>query len=791
MKFTLSWLKEHLDTTASLDQILNGLVGVGLEVEEVHDRTIELADFKVAYVLEAGQHPNADKLKLCRVETDAGIKQVVCGAPNARAGMKAIIALPGAVIPVSGETLQLGNIRGQESQAMMCSERELLLSDEHNGIIEVEGDWPVGTPAAVALGLNDPMIHIKVTANRPDALGVYGLARDLAAKGLGTLKPLKAEPVKGTFKSPINVSITDDGNSCKLFVGRYFKGVKNGPSPKWLQDQLRAVGLRPISKLVDITNYMTFTYARPLHVFDASKTHGNISARLAKAGETLLALDGKTYSLAAGMTVIADDAKPEGIAGIMGGEESGCSDTTTNVFLEAAYFDPRLTAATGRKLSIHSDARYRFERGIDPAFTQVGAEIATQMILDLCGGEASDLVIAGSVPNAARSFTLRKDRVKTLGGIDIPWAEQLRILRDLGFVTTDDGVAQVPSWRPDVHGEADLVEEICRIHGLDKIPAAAMSRPYDIARPILNPLQKRMLAARRMLATRGFNECVTWAFLPEAQAKLFGGGQPELKLGNPISSELSDMRPSLLPNLIAAAGRNASRGFGDVQLCEVGHAYAGDTMQDETLRAAGVRRGAFMARNVNGGARAVDAYDAKADALAVIEACGLAAASMQVVQGAAAWYHPGRCGTIQLGQHNKIAMFGEIHPRILAAMDVKGPLVGFEIILNALPASKRKSVSRAALASSDLLPVSRDFAFVVENKVQAAELIKAVKGVDKVLITEAQVFDVYQLQNGKKSLAVEVTLQPREKTFTDADIEAISAKIIATAQKAVGATLRT
>jgi phenylalanyl-tRNA synthetase beta chain len=791
MKFTLSWLKEHLDTTASLDQILDGLVGVGLEVEEVHDRTKELADFKVAYVLEAGKHPNADKLKLCRVETDAGIKQVVCGAPNARAGMKAIIALPGAVIPVSGETLELGNIRGQESQAMMCSERELLLSDEHNGIIEVEGDWPVGTPAAVALGLNDPMIYIKVTANRPDALGVYGLARDLAAKGLGTLKPLKAEPVKGTFKSPINVSITDDGNSCKLFVGRYFKGVKNGPSPKWLQDQLRAVGLRPISKLVDITNYMTFTYARPLHVFDADKTHGNISARLAQDGEALLALDGKTYTLASGTTVISDDAKPEGIAGIMGGEESGCSDTTTNVFLEAAYFDPRLTAATGRKLGIHSDARYRFERGIDPAFTQAGAEIATRMILDLCGGEASDLLIAGSVPNAAHSFTLRKNRVKTLGGVDIPWAEQLRILRDLGFVTSDDGVAQVPSWRPDVHGEADLVEEICRIHGLDKIPAAAMGRPHDIARPILNPLQKRMLAARRMLATRGFNECVTWAFLPEAQAKLFGGGQPELKLGNPISSELSDMRPSLLPNLIAAAGRNASRGFGDVQLSEVGHAYAGDKMQDETLRAAGVQRGAFMARNVNGGARNVDAFDAKADALAVIEACGLAAASMQVVQGAAAWYHPGRSGTIQLGPQNKIAMFGEIHPRFLAAMDVKGPLVGFEIILNALPASKQKSVSRAALASSDLLPVSRDFAFVVENKVEAAELIKAVKGVDKALITEAQVFDVYQLQNGKKSLAVEVTLQPREKTFTDADIEAISAKIIATAQKAVGATLRT
>ncbi|MDE2384121.1 MAG: phenylalanine--tRNA ligase subunit beta [Alphaproteobacteria bacterium] len=790
MKFTLSWLKEHLDTTASLDEILEGLIGVGLEVEEVSDRGKDLAAFKVAHVQEAEKHPNADKLRLCKVETDQGIKQVVCGAPNARAGIKAIIALPGAVIPVNQSVFAPATIRGVESQAMMCSERELLLSDEHNGIIEVQGDFPVGTPAAVALGLNDPMIYIKVTANRPDALGVYGLARDLAAKGLGKLKPLKAEPVKGTFTSPISVSIAGDGNSCKLFVGRYFKGVKNGPSPKWLQDQLRAIGLRPISKLVDITNYMTFTYARPLHVFDAGKTHGNITARSAKDGESILALDGKTYALASGMTVIADDAKPEAIAGIMGGEESGCSDATTNVFLESAWFEPRATAATGRKLAVHSDARYRFERGVDPAFTQVGAEIATRMILDLCGGEASELVIAGQVPDTARSFTLRKTRVKSLGGVDIPWAEQLRILRDLGFATSDDGVAQVPSWRPDVHGEADLVEEVCRIHGLDNVPSAAMSRPHDIARPILNALQKRMLASRRALASRGFNECVTWAFLPEAQAKLFGGGQPELKLGNPISSELSDMRPSLLPNLIAAAGRNAARGFGDVQLSEVGHAYVGDRLQDETLRAGGVRRGAFLARNVNGGARNVDAFDAKADALAVIEACGLAASSMQVVQGAAAWYHPGRSGTIQLGPQNKIAMFGEIHPRILQAMDVKGPLVAFEVILNALPASKQKSASRAALVISDLLPVSRDFAFVVEAKVQAAELVKAVKGVDKVVIADAQVFDVYQLEGGKKSLAVEVTLQPKDKTFTEEDIAAISAKIVAAANKAVGATLR-
>ena len=789
MKFTLSWLKEHLDTTATLDEICEGLIGVGLEVEEVTDRTKELEAFKVAYVLEAEKHPNADKLRLCKVETAEGVKQVVCGAPNARAGMKAIIALPGAVIPVTGAVFAPANIRGQDSEAMMCSERELKLSDEHDGIIDVLGDWPVGTPALKALGLDDPMIYIKVTANRPDALGIHGLARDLAAKGLGTLKPLNATPVKGAFKSTITVSV-DEKSSCPLFVGRYFRGVKNGPSPAWLQARLKSIGLRPISILVDITNYITFTYGRPLHVFDADKVHGNISARLAKPGESLAALDGKTYTLTDQMTVIADDKAAEGIAGIMGGEASGCSEGTTNVFLEAAYFDPQATAATGRKLGIISDARYRFERGVDPAFTQKGAEIATRLILELCGGEASELVIAGAVPNTARSYTLRKSRVKSLGGVDIPWTDQLRILHDLGFVVSEDGVAQVPSWRPNVRGEADLVEEICRIHGLENIPNVAMSRPHDIARPVLNPLQKRMLAARRLLATRGFNEALTWAFLPEAHAKLFGGGQPELKLGNPISSELSDMRPSLLPNLIAAAGRNVARGFSDLTLAEVGHAYAGDQPENETLRAAGIRRGAAVLRNVQGGKRDVDVFDVKADVLSVLEACGVAVASLQVVSGAPAWFHPGRSGTIQMGPQNKLAYFGEIHPRVLSAMDVKGPLVAFEIILNALPASKPKSNARAALNISDLMPLSRDFAFVVDDKVQAAELVKAVKGVDKVLIADVNVFDRYKLEGGKTSLAVEVILQPKDKTFTDAEIEAISTKIVATAQKAVGATLR-
>jgi phenylalanyl-tRNA synthetase beta chain len=794
MKFTLSWLKDYLDTSATVDEIADGLVGVGLEVEEISNGAATLKDFTVAYVRKAEKHPNADKLRLCEVETKDGVKQVVCGAPNARTGMRAIIALPGVVIPHNGTVFAPATIRGQESQAMLCSERELLLSEEHDGIIDVAGDWPVGTPAATALGLDDPMFYVKVTANRPDALGIYGIARDLAAKGLGTLKPLDATPVKGTFKSSINVTLDFvDTKPCPLFIGRYIKGIKNGPSPDWMQKRLRAIGLRPISTLVDITNYITMAYGRPLHVFDADKVTGDIHARLAKDGETIATLDNKTYTLTSEMTVIADDAHAEGIAGIIGGTASSCSDTTRNVFLEAAYFDPTRTAATGRKLGIHSDARYRFERGIDPGFVETGAEIATQMILDLCGGEVSELVIAGKPPLLNRKVTLRKSRVKDLGGLNAPWADQLNVLRKLGFIVTEaagGASAQVPSWRPDINGEADLVEEICRIIGLENIPFTAMSRPNDIARAVLTPLQRRMLAARRNLAQRGFNEAVTYAFLPESHAKLFGGGQPELKLANAISSELTDMRPSLLPNLLAAASRNMARGFSDFAISEVGHAYAGDKPENETLRAAGIRQGEAATRGWLKGERKVDAFDAKADALAVLDACGMAAASLQVVQQAPTWFHPGRSGTIQMGPQNKLAFFGEIHPKILREMDVKGPIVAFEIILNAVPAPKQKGTAKAALVLADLLPVERDFAFVIDDKVQAAELIKAARGVDKMLITEASVFDVFKLPDGKTSLAVAVTLQPKGKTMTDEEIEAISAKIVAAVSKTTGAVLR-
>ncbi|MGF7158941.1 phenylalanyl-tRNA synthetase beta chain [Rhodoligotrophos appendicifer] len=799
MKFTLSWLKDYLDTDASLEEILDGLVGCGFEVEGVTDMRDVLAPFKVAYVREAVQHPNAERLRVCTVETEEGILQVVCGAPNARTGLRGIFAPVGSHVPGTGLDLVKAEIRGVTSNGMLCSERELLISEDHDGIIDLAEDFAVGTPAAVALGLDDPVLDVAVTPNRPDALGIYGIARDLAAKGLGTLKPLAAAPVPGGFTSPISVSISFP-EGCPMFVGRMIRGVKNGASPLWLQRRLRAIGLRPISALVDVTNYVTHAYGRPLHVFDADKVTGNISARDARAGETFLALDGKTYTLEPGMTVIADDAGPEAIGGIIGGEHSGCSDETVNVFLESAYFDAIRTAATGRKLGVQTDARYRFERGADPRFVQNGAEIGTAMILDLCGGEASELVIAGQVPAHERSFMLRKDRVKTLGGLEVAPERQKAILTALGFDVTDTPAGfscAVPSWRPDVHGEADLVEEICRIVGLDNVPSVAMERPDAVARPVLTPLQRRASMAEHVLAARGLNEAVTWSFVSKRQAELFGGGQPALELANPISSELSDMRPSLLPTLIAAVGRNIARGFSDVGLFEVGQAYAGDEPEDETLRATGVRRGRMGPRHWSAQPRAVDLFDAKADALALLDAIGASLESIQVVAGAPAWFHPGRSGTLQLGPKNQLGWFGEVHPRVLDALDVKGPLVAFELVLNAVPEKRSKGTARPALAQSDLMALTRDFAFVLDSKVPADKLVRAVKGVDKQLITGVAVFDLFEgeaaekaLGTGKKSIAVEVTLQPKAKTLTEEEIEAVAAKIIAAVEKATGGQLR-
>jgi phenylalanyl-tRNA synthetase beta chain len=799
MKFTLKWLKEHLDTEASIEEICDGLIGVGLEVEGVEDQASALAAFTVCRVKEARQHPNADRLRVCDVETKDGLVQVVCGAPNARTGLVGIFAAPGTHVPGTGVDLEVGTIRGVESAGMLCSERELMISDSHDGIIDLQGEFEIGMSAAEALGLDDPVIDVAITPNRPDALGVHGIARDLAAKGLGKLKPLNVPAIKGSYASPINVELRfdkDTADACSMFVGRHIKGVKNGPSPDWLQRRLLAIGRRPISALVDITNYITFGYGRPLHVFDANKVKGTIHARLAKAGETLEALDGKTYTLDETMTVIADDNGAEGIAGIIGGEVSGCDETTTDVFIEAAFFDPVRTAATGRKLGIITDARYRFERGVDPAFVEAGAQLCTQMILDLCGGEPSELVIAGAAPLNERSFALRKSRVKSLAGIDVSVERQVEILGDLGFKVSDKGDVldcAVPTWRPDVHGEADLVEEVARIVGLDNVKAAAMPRPHDVAKPVLTVRQKRMLASRRTLATRGLNEAVTWSFLPEPHAKLFGGGQPALKLANPISSELSDMRPSLLANLIAAVGRNLDRGQANLALFEVGQAYAGDKPEDETLRAAGVRRGQSGARHWAERPRAVDLYDAKADLMAALEAAGAPVNSVQVVQGGPDWFHPGRSGTVQLGPKNQLGWFGEVHPKVLREMDVKGPLVAFEMVIDNIPEPKQSATARPALEAQDLLPVKRDFAFVADARVAADKFIRAAKGADKALITDVSVFDVFaggNLGEGIRSIALEVTLQPKDKTMTDEEIDAVSKAVVAAVTKATGATLR-
>jgi phenylalanyl-tRNA synthetase beta chain len=801
MKFTLSWLKEHLETSASLEEILDALMGIGLEVEAVVDRTKDLAPFRVAKVKKAEKHPNADRLSVCIVETAEGEIQVVCGAPNARTGMTGIFVHPGTHIPGTGINLERGLIRGVESNGMLVSERELKISDEHEGIIDLANHFEVGTPAAVALGLDDPMIYVKVTPNRPDALGVQGIARDLAAKGLGKLKPLDVKPVGAIFKSPIAVELRfpeGDTSPCPLFIGRYFRAVENRPSPDWLKRRLTAIGLRPISALVDITNYITITYNRPLHVFDADRLRGPVVARLAMAGEEILGLDGRLYQLDQTMTVVADVAGPQGIAGIMGGEYSSCTAETVNVFLEAALFDPVRTAATGRKLGIISDARYRFERGVDPAFVATGAEIASRMILELCGGEASELVIAGTPREWRRSYILRKSRVKSLAGIDVALPEQMRILSALGFEVAEvaNGLScSVPSWRPDIQGEADLVEEVCRIVGLDKIPIAPLPRLHAVAAPVLNALQRRMLYARRELASRGMAEAVTWSFLSSAHAALFSGGKrnPALTLANPISSELTDMRPSLTPNLLSAASRNYARGFDDIALFEVGQTYGGDRPQDEKLRAAGLRRGHNHERHWLDKRRLIDLFDAKADALAVLEACGAPTKNLQVIQAGPDWLHPGRSGTIQLGPKNQIGVFGEIHPSVLAGFDLKGPVVSFEVDLSAIPTPRTKSATRPALEASDLMTVSRDFAFVVDASVAAERILKAVRSADKVLISSASIFDLFTdegLGAGKKSIAVSITLQPRDKTLTEEEIEATSRKIISEVAKATGGVLR-
>ncbi len=798
MKFTLSWLKEHLETEASLDEILYALTDLGLEVEGVEDPASKLASFTLAKVKHAEQHPDADRLRVCTVETDEGDKQIVCGAPNAREGITVVLCKPGDYVPGIDVTLSVGNIRGVESHGMMASERELELSDEHNGIIELPSgevgqkftDWlAANDPAKV-----DPVIEIAITPNRQDALGVRGIARDLAARGLGEMKPVDEHRVEGQFPSPITVTIDEDAakDGCEVFAGRLIKGVKNGPSPEWLQDRLRAIGLRPISALVDVTNIFTYDPNRPRPVFDADKVQGNLRVPRAKAGDTLIGLDEKEYTFPEGAVVISDDNGIESIGGIMGGLETGCTEQTVNVFLEAAVWDTIQIAKTGRALKINSDARYRNERGIDPAYNMQAIEDATQMILDLCGGEPSNVVTTGTVPNTDRAYKLDAARVQSLVGMEIPESEQRQTLTRLGF-RMEGNMAHVPSWRPDVQGPADLVEEVARVASLTKLEPIPLARPtVSVPKPTQTPLQRRETIARRTAAALGYNECVTYSFIDRKSAELFGGGSDATMLDNPISSEMSHMRPDLLPSLLQAAARNQARGFMDLALFEVGAVFSGGEPGEQEILLTGIRVGHTAPKDVHGTRRPVDVFDARADAEAVLAAIG-APAKAQIFRNGEAWWHPGRHGQVCLGPKKVLGVFGELHPKVLAEMDVKGPAVAFTVWPEEVPMPKKKSATCPALELRDLQAVERDFAFVVDDTVEALTLVNAAAGADKALIDEVRIFDQFiggSLGEGKKSIAITVRLQPKEKTLTDAEIEAVAAKIVEKVSKATGGTLR-
>jgi len=800
VKFTLSWLKDYLSTDATVAEIAAKLNEVGLEVESVEDKSATLAPFVVANVISAEKHPNADKLRVCMVDTgDGNPIQVVCGAPNARAGIKAVFAKPGTTIPASGDVLKVGAIRGVESRGMLVSEREMGLSDEHAGIIEMPSDAPLGKPFAEVLGLNDPVFDIAVTPNRPDALGVQGVARDLAAVGLGTFNAKPPKPVAGKFPCPIKVTI-EAPELCPAFGIRVIRGVKNGPSPEWLQKRLRAIGLRPINALVDITNLLTHDRSRPLHVFDAAKVKGNLVVRRAKQGETILALDGKTYPLDESICAISDDVAVESLAGVMGGEESGVSESTTDVVVEAALWNPLNIAQTGRKLGLLSDARFRFERGVDPAFMVPGLELATQLVMEMCGGTPSENVVVGDRFGEDRLIDFPVSEVKRLSGLEVPVVEMKRILARLGFMVAGSGnvvKVAVPSWRTDVHGKADIVEEIVRIFGVEKVPETPFGRGEESRKPVLTPMQLRTRRAKRALAARGMVEAVNWSFIAKPAAELFGGGQAELALANPIASDLSDMRPSLLPGLTAASQANINRGTSDVALFEVGQIFKGDKPEDQLTAAAGVRHGFASSKGWGrhwSGTAAADALDAKADAFAVLAAAGAPMQALQIVPGGASWLHPGRSGTIQIGPQNVLGYFGELHPRALEALGADGPLVAFEVILDRIPEAKQKATrAKPVLELSAFQPVSRDFAFIVDRKVKAADLVRAAQGVDKKLITDVTVFDLYEgkgIDPDRKSLAIAVTIQPREKTMTDQEIDAVAARIVAEVVRKTGGTLR-
>ena len=800
MKFSLSWLKEHLDTDESLETLADKLTMIGLEVEHIEDQAKLLQPFTIAEIVEAVQHPNADRLRVCTVNVgEAAPLQIVCGAPNARAGLKTVLARPGTFIPGKDFTIGLGNIRGVESQGMLCSAGELGLPDAIDGIIELPADAPVGKAYADWAKLGDPVIEINLTPNRQDCTGVFGIARDLAAADMGKFKNPAINPIKGEFPCPVKVTV-EDATLCPGFAMRLVRGVKNGPSPEWLQKRLTSIGLRPINALVDITNFLTFDRARPLHVFDAAKVHGDIVVRRARAGETLLALDGKTYKLDDKACVIADEHGVESLAGIMGGEASGCDEGTTDVLIESALWNEINIAQTGRRLGINSDARYRFERGVDPAFMLPGLELATKLVMELCGGTPSENIVVGKVFADDRVIDFPVAEVKRLAAIDVPPAEMRRILGHLGFMMAGSGPivkVAIPPWRSDVTGKADIVEEIMRIHGVDKVPMTPFPRGDAPRKPILTQIQLRTRRAKRALAARGMVEAVTWSFISKPHAELFGGGQAELALANPIAADLSDMRPSLLPGLVRAAQANADRGFSDLALFEVGQVFKGDRPQDQFMAAAGLRHGMASSKGMGrnwSDAVVADALDAKADAFAVLAAAGAPIQALQIVSGGPSWLHPGRSGTIQIGPQNILGYFGELHPRAAEALGADGPLLAFEVILDRIPDAKVKATrAKPVLELSAFQPVSRDFAFIVDRSVKSGDLVRAAQNVDKKLISGVTVFDVYEgkgIDDGKKSVAIAVTMQPREKTLTDVEIEAAAAKIVAEVTKKTGGTLR-
>ena len=795
MKFTLSWLKDHLETSASVAEIVDAMNMAGLEVEHVEDPATRFAAFSVARIVEAVQHPNADRLRVCQVQTKDGLKEIVCGAPNARAGLTTIYAPIGTYIPGAGITLEPRPVRGVVSNGMLCSAAELEIADDAHGILELPDSLEVGGPAAQALG-QEAVIDFEVTPNRPDWLGVAGIARDLAATGIGRLKDLSIPPVTGGYPCPIEIRI-DGSDACPMFAGRLVRGLKNGPSPAWLQAKLTSIGLRPINALVDVTNLLTHDRARPLHVYDAARLTGAfIEARLGRHGETVEALDGKTYLATSETCVIADGSGPVGLGGVMGGLHTGCSETTTEVFIEAAYFDPIRTAETGRRLGLISDAQYRFARGVDPGFVAPGLELATRLILDLCGGEASTVQVAGAELEPPESIDLDPAYVHKLSGLSVAREGVCEILQRLGFGIEAHGVhlkVQPPSWRRDVEGKADLVEEVARIAGYGALPSTPL--PETPFRPggVLTQRQARVQTARRTLAALGYREAATWSFTARQTAALFGGGDETLVLANPIAAELDCMRPSILPNLIQAIGRNAARGFPDAALFEVGPVFAGDRPQDQRTAIAAVLAPHPPRRWDHQDGE--DLFALKGDLLSLLEAVGAPAGSLQVVQGQnPPWWRPGASARLQLGPKSVIAEFGALHPSVLKALDLEGPLYAFEVWVEAIPEARRKGAkSRPLFQPSSLMPLSRDFAFVVDRARAAGDLVRAAQSADRGLIAEARVFDVYEgpgVPEGSKSVAVEVVVQPRDKTLTDAEIEALSGRIVAAVEKACGAKLR-